>query len=112
MQEQVDPNYRWRGWRVRVPLWLFTLFAFVGVARVLAGRSRGNWFWLVAFVLLSVCGLSYETWLKRSYRCPQCGKRLGPPRLIKHERSGEYVHDCPDCGVTWRTLTFVPDPGE
>jgi DNA-directed RNA polymerase subunit RPC12/RpoP len=108
MQEQVDHNYRFRGWGIKAPLWLLTLLTFAIVAYKAWRRSEWDWLGIAVFVGLVVAGLGFEAWLQRAYRCPRCGLRLGAPRVQPEEGRSEYVYDCAACGITWRTRTYVP----
>jgi len=107
MQEQIDHHYRRRGWKIRIPLWLLNLLIFA-VLFYKGWKQERDWFWIAAFMLAALAGLGFETWLKRSYRCPQCGLRLGKPRILPKDGNSEYVYDCGNCAIAWRTRTYVP----
>ncbi len=110
LKEQIDNDYRCRGWRFKIPLWLLTILAFIITASRIGSQNVWNWFWLTSFITLTLLGLWLENWLKHTYRCPKCGLSLGPPSVKESERSQEYVYICDACQITWRTRTYAPEP--
>jgi DNA-directed RNA polymerase subunit RPC12/RpoP len=75
-------------------------------------NSTGEIFnaWILGFLVACTAGLTLEIYTKRTYNCPECGSRLGPPRIIEQEKGQQYVYDCPNCQITWCTLTYLAKP--
>jgi predicted SprT family Zn-dependent metalloprotease len=109
LPEQLNSNFRRRGWKIRVPLWLLNLLIFAVLFHKGWKQEKWDWFWVVAFMLTALTGLGFEAWLKRSYRCPKCKQPLKKPRILERNEHKEYVYDCMVCSITWRTRTYVPD---
>jgi len=68
-----------------------------------------NEFLVGVFIGLVLIGLVFEAWLKRSYKCPECGKVMGKPRIDESDQGREFVYACESCEIRWRTRTYVPD---
>ena len=105
MEDRTDKRYRWRGMGLRIPLFLLSLLCFVQAIRAVASHQKLVTSWLISFLLTVVAGLVLEFALRRSYRCPSCGRKLRKPKLIGEPDSQEFVHDCEACGIRWHTLT-------
>ena len=109
MRYVLDRSYRWRGMKIRIPLFAISLFVFYQAFRSSQNTSEAVWGWILAFVAVVILGLIFEAKLKRTYKCPACSKDLGKPRTELIDGREEYVYDCPACEITWRTMTYVPE---
>ena len=111
METVVDKNFRWRGMRVKVPLWIVSLTSFVQIVRncTIGGDFFEFWVatWTLLFIASCVLGLYIERRLTKTYCCPKCRKNLGNHRSLWSEE--EYVYKCKDCQILWRTLTYKPE---
>lgn len=114
METRTDTHYRWRGWRIRLPLFLLSIALFVATWRSFPWpatapelREAALWrflFWGGAFFLSCVAGLCLEAYLRRAYRCPVCEAALGSPNI--DETTREYTYVCDHCQIQWRTMTY------
>jgi len=108
---QTDKTYRWRFIKTRVALWLVSVGLFIAAWRHTTGTEDLTNVWTLGFALSCILGLAPEIHIQRTYRCPECGRRLGNPRIVQRPQDKkEYVYGCPTCGITWGTLTYVPTP--
>ena len=107
MIDKIDQQYRFRDWMIRVPLWIFSLFSFLLLVYQVWVNNHWNFLMLSLFVGSVSVGLAYVALLKRSYKCPECGKLLGKPSVSAENR--EYIYKCQSCGIRWHTRTYLPD---
>jgi hypothetical protein len=109
MKERIDQSYRFRGWQISVPLWIITLISFLWSAYSIWAKDELTWLSIISFIVSVIAGLSFSAWLKRTYRCPECGSALGKPEV--DETNEEYYYECGKCRIRWRTRTYLPDSG-
>jgi hypothetical protein len=105
METKVDQSYRWRGMKIKLPLWLLSIGLFFGI---FLGESL---FWVCCpgFIISCIAGIGLEIYLRRTYRCPTCGSQLAKP--IVEGEGNEYIYYCDNCQIRWRTLTYVASSG-
>ena len=97
MIDKVDQQYRFRGWMIQVPFWILSLFLFLRLAYQVWVNDQWDFLLLILFVSSVLVGLVYRAWLKRSYKCPECGELLGKPSMSAENR--EYNYECKSCGI-------------
>lgn len=107
MKTKTDKSYWLRGNLIRVGSVFIAGGMLFGIAANIETERLP--FWIAGLLLLVLAGLCFELWLHRSYRCPDCGKRLPPPTVAIQDGEKEYVHFCESCDITWKTRTSPPD---
>ncbi len=109
MTIRIDEGLRRRFMKTRIILWSLSLCLFGLAWHETRAYARLLHLWSVLFLLACVAGLFFEAFVKRGYRCTECGRRLAGPDTRPAGDRMEYVYPCESCGFLWRTKTYAPN---
>lgn len=97
-----DRNYRNRIVRRNILLFIPPAIAFVYIVTRRQERDASYWSAAAFFVIWIVAWMVTDALLRRRYRCPACGAKIGKPSASELA-AGRIVYSCAACAVVWDT---------